>query len=187
MKTRNKMIIQKIQTKINSIDSEAELKKLPLHKALEAEFDRVFDSDKALQGSLKTIDDSDEYTFNECGEVYSFIRIDRNLIDYYKSIAGALDQLERYLADYNGLVLDTENECILSCMGSYIAINDKGEVYEFDICGKIKWITTQDEYKTVKNRNLIIESHMEKTGEYNGVFKIDSYGMVTRVNTQERS
>ncbi len=153
-----------------------------LEEALQAAWNRVFKRDKALQAALKALESSNEYGSDEAG-IYRWTRY--TFEDEHKAHSSFL---ESYLQDAC-VHADMANDSLVAYEGSSLIINEDGDVYDEDsskhVIEKSEYTVDGDANEGV--RNILIESHMENTGHFPGVFRTDRNGNVFSVSTLENT
>jgi len=145
---------------------------------------KIFDNDKQLQKDAENAQNASEYGADENG-IYSWFRVNTNLTDYTE----CKDYLEEWLSDKYCLTIDWTNNCFVSWQGDDNIIIQDDTRRDNGIYQGHKLLFDESEYKNDDNeidevkRNELIEKHMEKTGYFPGVFRVDSHGNVFYVKT----
>jgi hypothetical protein len=143
---------------------------------LQKEYDKVFEDCQFLQEILSKLENSTHY-FAEYDEICRYV--DFCNIEKFEEDS---NYLENYLSEYHLLRVDWENRLLIAGEGPSIIVNEDGDVLDQD---SGKWIIKRNDYKTERERNLLIESWMEETGYFPGVFSVDRHGNTFSINTRE--
>lgn len=153
---------------------------------LQAAWNKVFQDSGVIKAMVSKVENSKDYTHTEYGDIASWAHVDLEDFEDCKPY------FESYMRD-NGIDVDWTNDAIvLSCGPDNLIIqNDtpyrraNGVWCEGNCVIKESEYTNDDNEVDTSKRNKLIESYMEKTGCYPGVFRCDSHGNVFSVNTQE--
>lgn len=144
---------------------------------------------KALQTALDKLQafEGVRYCTDEGGCATAWVRFD--------AMADIPDEEREYFEDYNsseGTYLDWENSVLINSLGhDEIFINDSGRKHDRGVYQSSKRLFSEDEYTDEAGevsevlRNALIESHMNATGCFPGVFVTSEYdNELTPVITQ---
>ena len=170
---------------LNSASTEYQRGRQTIEAELQAECNKVFENDKALQTALSNLEMASEYSADRHGEIVRWYR--------YAGLSDVLPELRDYLDNYvsdHCVSIDWDNECLQMNEGDVIIIQDDTR-HDNGVWLSGKLIIDESEYKDdgevdELKRNQMIEAYMERTGYFPGVFRVDSYGNVSHVNTQTK-
>lgn len=176
--------IEKLISKLNEVKAEAQAKRSELESKVQAELDKVWNADKALQSDLTRLESSGEYGSDD-GGIYQWIRSSVEFpAEEFRSY------FEAYLSDHC-VHVDFEHEAFKAYVGGAIVINEEGDVYSADDgINADSWIVERHQYTDEEGeadeskRNALIEAWMDKRGYFPGVFSMDRYGNVFPVDTR---
>lgn len=147
---------------------------------LQTAWNEVFQANTQLTNVVTQLEKSTDYSWDKYGEIVSWIRFD--LSDYRDN----LEYFKDYMREYHHVTVDSDSDCLAYSQGPCIVINEDGDVYDQDgdkfFVSKIDYRDDDGESDYVK-RNELIESYMEKSGYFPGVFRSDRHGNVFHVNT----
>ena len=164
---------------------------------VQIEANKLFDKDKELKQALIELENSNDYNIGEYGELESWIRFNSNFPNELN------EYFENYLSENFGYIrMDFKNDALISFHGDdFISIQDDARHNQDNgIWQGQKMIIKEDEYRdenpenehyergeiNIAKRNELIEQHMEKTGYFPGVFRVDYHGNVFSVNTKKK-
>lgn len=164
--TKLETLVQKkieLETKHNETIVDLSSKHNEVIEKLDTKIDKLLkpmlDNNKGLQKALKDLEarnDNCTITYDEYGELQAFVTYQfKNELHH--------DFLNRYLEGYcidysNG---DDGNYASLQMILDAIVVTIEGDIYQ----GTTKIIKNSD-YQNETDRNILIEKHMEKTGEF---------------------
>jgi len=153
-----------------------------IRENLKQEYFKILDKDYELENAMLTCNSEYNPMLLEDG-LYSWSRF--TVPDKYLDIK---DILAEYLSD-RGFILDAENDSILSYYGDdYIGIQEDTR-HDNGVWQGHKLIIEESEYLdnsgsvNVKQRNQLIEQHMEETGIFPCVGIVTRYGEFQPVDT----
>lgn len=159
--------------------------RLEIESKMQVEYNKIFKADKKLAKAIQATEDSVKYTTGESGDIESWCATDS--LRVYSDCA---EYLENWLMENHFMRPDFDNDCLLMSHGDdNLIIQDDARRGDNGVWQSQRMIIDQDAYTTedgeidVKKRNALIEAHMEKTGYFPGVFRVDQYGNVTPVST----
>ena len=152
-------------------ESEKEVKEL---------FKIEFKKDPDLKKALSKLEGTQQLTSMEYDEYYyQWTRFDADTIlpsieEFGETIHNlALESFREYIDNFGCYSYDEKSECIVSCIGPAIIINEDGEILDQD---SNKWIAKKNQFESEKERNDFIESYMQKTGVFPWIVRVDHYG-----------
>jgi hypothetical protein len=156
-------------------------------KRLRDQWTKIFENDKQLQKDAENALNASKYDIEEDG-IYSWYRVKTNLADY----ESCKDYLENWLSDSYCLQINWKDNCFQNYLGPDCLIIQDDTRRDNGVWQESKLIIDESEYKdddgvNVELRNALIEKHMEKTGFFPGVFKVDQYNNIFLVDTKEGS
>lgn len=154
---------------------------------LQAEWNKVFDASTAIREAISRLDMSTEYQTNEYGEICQWVDFDLGEFEAVR------EYLREYLRDLYCVDLDAHNDILTMSLGSDCLIiqDDAHRARDSGVWQGHKLIIPQSDFETEDGeidetkRNELIESYMEASGYFPGVFRVDQHGNVFPVNTQE--
>lgn len=179
--------INKLFAALENLQGESRVKESEITSKIQALLDDQYKGWKALQDILNKLEsyESVEYFGDEYGDIYSFIRFP-DVLDVPEQ---ERDYFEAYLAD-RGVSVNYENEYLAQCLGGeeIVIQDDHGRangIYQGHnlIIDEIEYLDDNGDVDVTK-RNALIESHMEKTGWFPGVFCVTRSGDICPVKTQ---
>lgn len=173
----NKTIL-KLKKQYDALKQDQQKQARMLEDQLRGKLFKVFEKDKDIQKIVKKLNDKpDGYQYGECGNIEAWYRIDSKTMDKFEDYWGYLDD---YFSEYHCARLDKQYDAVLVSHGpEEIIINEDGDVFLGN-----KVIIEKNMYQDKKQRNVLIEEYMEKTGYFPGVFYQDHYGNLILVNTR---
>lgn len=150
---------------------------------LQVAWNNVFDKSKDIVNLTTQVFDSQDFRFNEYGEVESYAYVDLSDFEDCKRY------FENYMQELHFIKVDFKNECLTYNQGESLVIQDDTR-HDNGVWLNGKCIIDETEYKNdgevdETKRNQLIETYMEKEGYFPGVFRCDQYGNVFYVNTKE--
>jgi hypothetical protein len=153
---------------------------------IQKEINKIFDKDKEIKKALIELESSQELTFDEFGEVSTWLRFE--LPEKYKAY---IDEFLNYIGEL-GAYYDLKNDCLLSHIGDdYISIQDDTRS-DNGVWQNHKIIIEESEYKDDDGnidelkRNELIEEYMEKNGFFPYVIRVNRYGNAFFVSTNNK-
>ena len=185
MKTNEE--IQLLTVMVERAELDHSLKLSEYRKRLLAQWTKVFDNDRQLHKDAENAQNASEYGTDEHG-IYSWFRVKTNLDDY----AECKEYLEEYLIDKYCLSIDWNNSCFVTWLGDDNIIIQDDTRRDNGVWQGSKLLFDEDLYRNeddtinIEERNTLIENHMEKTGCFSGVFRVDIYGNVYLVSTLKK-
>ena len=170
--------IKALNQKLASIAGDAS----EIETQLQAEWNKVFADMTVLKDAVAKLESSNEYGFDEDGEIVSWIAFDTS------PFKGCEAYLVEYLRFNHCVEIDFFNNTLQTSHGDCIVIQDDTRRdnavylgYEV-IIQELEYLDEDGKVDEVK-RNALIEAYMEKMGGFSGVFRTDSYGNVFPVST----
>lgn len=155
---------------------------------LQKEYDKVFDDSKTLAKAIANAESASEYQLDEYGEVESWFRF-AGLSDFQE----CREYFETWLMESHYMRVDWDNDCFLYSQGESLIIQDDSRNRSDNgVWLGHKQLIAESDYRDEDGevdeakRNALIEAWMEKNGYFPGVFRVDSYGNVSPVNTQKK-
>lgn len=146
------------------------------------QWQKIFENDSQLMKDLRNAENASLYEANEDG-LYSLYRA-ISLENYIE----CKEYLEQFVSDY-GLSVNWKDSCLMNYLGDDNIMIQDDTRRDNGVWQGHKLIIEESEY--IENnevdenkRNALIEAHMEKTGNFPGVFRITQYGDVTFVKTK---
>jgi hypothetical protein len=132
---------------------------------------------------VSQVETSKELTQVENDEwLHQWIRADFSdlglMTDFLKGLFAEYMQENHYVS------VDFKNSVLTYSVGPALIINDQGDVYDQD---SGQWPIKRTDYETKAELNSLIEAHMEKTGHFPSVIRMDRHGNAYYVNTQEKA
>lgn len=175
----------KINNKIKALNKELtenDTKTIDIEKKLQCEYDKVFDKNKVLKEAIAAVNDSKEYSTNDCGDIVSWIRFDFTDFEHCK------EYLLNYLRDGHYIDCDFTNDTLMLSHGNDNLIIQDDTRHDNGVWCNGKCVIDESEYKDdgevdEDKRKELIEAYMQKTGFYPGVFRIDQHNNISLVKT----
>jgi len=138
----------------------------------------IFEKSKDLAKDLKSLEESQNWQFNECGDLDRWARMTFDLKIF--DLDDAWGSLSRYLSD-QGIYLDKEHDILLTSGGAHLILNEDNDVYDQDsgkfIVSKQDWQDNDGRQDENKLHDLL-EAWREKNGYFPALFRADHYGNV---------
>lgn len=176
--------LAKLFLDLNQAEFDASKQIESIKDLIQVELNQVFDADADLKLAILKLEASDEYTGMEDG-LYQWSRYEF-LADYSKDV---LEYFQAWLSDSYGYSYDAAHGALMNYLGDDCLIiqddtrRDNGVWQGRAIVIDESLYVDEDGEVDVEKRNALIESHMDKTGYYPGVFRVDYHGNVFSVNT----
>lgn len=135
-----------------------------------------------IQALVNKLNDSNELTSVENDEYFhTFTKA--NLSEFIDVKDESQKELfTTYMDEQHDITVDFKYDCVSQCVGPSIIINEQGDVLDED---NGKWIIGWADYDSEVKLKELIEAHMEKTGCFPSVIKVDRYGNGKYFNTQK--
>lgn len=149
---------------------------------------KIFENDKKLQRDAENAQNASEYGEDENG-IYSWFRVKTDLKEY----SDCSEFFETWLSENYNLTVDWENDCFVLWQGDDNIIIQVDTGRDNGVWQGSKLLFDEDLYRTedgtvdIEKRNALIEEHMEKTGYFPGVFRVDQYGNVSYIQTLKKN
>lgn len=150
---------------------------------LQTAYNEVFDKNEEIQKAIREVQTSQEYAWDNYGEICQYIRF------YANDFKDCQEYLKNYLRENHYIEIDFQADILTYSQGFNIVINEDGDVYDQD---SDKFFIKKNDYRNddgeldTDKRNELIEAYMEERGYFPGVFSSDRYGNVFAVNTQAK-
>ena len=187
MKLRNNMNkkINSLKKKLDTANADTNA----IEMQLQEEYNKIFAKDKTIAKDIKELDNSNEYGADQDG-IYSWVR-------FYAPESFPAENLKAYFSD-NGYNYDSENDTLMQWHGDDNIIIQDDTRHDNGVWQGHNLIIEEREYRETNPenehygdvnediRNELIEKHMEKTGYFPGVFRIDYHGNVFPVSTLKK-
>jgi len=149
---------------------------------LQDDFNKLFESDKALEKSIKECEnlESGEYFFDDCGMLCYGVVMDSD-----RDYSDCIDELRGYILDGSLLYLNLDSgEPILAstCGDEFYAIQSEGRLGSETVCyssGEQVAKLNQDSENPWDDFYKEINDHMESQGCFPEVISVDDHGGVT--------
>ena len=170
-----KALNKKLQTK--AADAAA------IEMELQTAWNKVFDDSDKIKAMVSKVENSDNYTSNKYGEVCSFVWID--LSDF----KDCKQYFETYMQDNHCVSIDWTIEALELSHGDDNLMIQRDTRHDNGVWQNHELVIDEAEYLDddgevdEAKRNALIETHMEKTGFFPGVFTVDYHGNIFLVNT----
>lgn len=169
-----------LQLAANRVNSEL------IREKIQKEYDTVFNDLLSLKKAISNAESASQYQGNEAGEIESWY--------YFPGLSDFLDcreYFENWLSEHHCMFVDWKNECLLFPQGESIIIQDdcrhKSDngvwLNHKQIIEETEYLDDSGQVNEAK-RNELIESYMEKSGFFPGVFRVDNYGNVSYIKTK---
>jgi hypothetical protein len=182
------MGITQLFQELEAFETETSNKAGELQSLIQTELDRTFDDWAALQSAVANLESFEgvEY-FSEGEDICSFVRFD--------CLADVADRERDYLESYlsgRGVLVDWKNEVLSQYLGPDCIIIQDDHGRDNGVYQEHKQLFDEDDYRDEdgeideQKRNALIESHMERTGCWPGVFRVTRHGDVYPVNTNKK-
>ena len=175
---------------LNQMIKQAEMRNSTLidtyKKRLQQHWNKIFDNDKQLNQDAINTQSASEYSLDDEG-IVSWYRVKTDLKKYNEG----REYLEEWLSDHYCLNIDWGNDCFTSYIGNDNIMIQDDTRRDNGVWQSHKLLFDESEYTDENGnidlikRNELIESHMEKTGYFPGVFRVTQYGYLYPVNTKE--
>jgi hypothetical protein len=178
--------IEKLFKKLNKIDLIHSKNQESIKTEIQKELNKIFNKNKEIKKSIKDLESGSCIDYlGEVDGIYSYIKC----YELSEIKPEYREYLKNYLSDY-GITIDFKNECLLNYLGDDNIIIQDDTRHDNGVWQGNKIIIAESEYKDDSRevdeslRNQLIEKHMEKTGYFPGVFRIDYYGNIFPINTK---
>lgn len=158
-----------------------------LQTKLQDELNKKFDRSSSLKAAVKDLEESREYSMDDCGEIFRFVRFD--VPAEFKSFT---DELNNWFSEAHGLYLDTgtspsQYTVLKSYCGECIVVNEDGDIF----LGH-ELIINSNEYNedgevNETKRNELIEAYMAKSGYFPEVLHQPRCGNLYLINTAKEN
>lgn len=158
-----------------------------LTDALQTEYNKVFNDSKELEKIIINASSSSEYQLGCDGDIESWFRF-YGLRDYQE----CREYFEAWLQDAHCMRVDWDNDCLVVSHGDDNLIIQTESRRNNGVYQSGKCVIEESQYRNDDNeideekRNALIEAHMERTGCFPGVFRMDYHGNVFPVNTRKK-
>ena len=150
---------------------------------LQAEWNEVFEDMTQLRDAVTKLESSNDYCRNSYGEICSWVRFDTS--DFKDCQAFLKDYMrESFCAE-----VDFENDSLTMNHGDDTLIIQDEMGRDNGVWQDHKLVIAEIEYKNddgeidKTKRNELIEKHMQKSGYFPGVFRVDCHGNIFPVST----
>lgn len=178
--------INKLTTELNEVNDNYANKREKIKQKLQVAYNKLFDHDIELTKALLNLESASEYGADAEG-IYRWFRFS----GLYDIPEAAREFFETYIQDNHYATVDWTNSCFMTYEGDAITIqddsrhrSDNGVWFNHkQIFKESDYINEENEVDETK-RNALIETYMENTGYFPGVFRIDQHGNVFYVNTK---
>ena len=172
--------IKRLNERLIALNCDAET----IQCELQVAWNGIFADLPILRDAVTKLENSTDYTFDQYGEIVSWIRFD--LSDFQDN----KQYLIEYMREYNFVEVNFVDDCLTYSQGpDCITIQDDTR-RDNGVWLNSKLIIEESDYKTEDGevdetkRNQLIEEYMNRVGEFPGVFRTDSYGNVSFVDTK---
>lgn len=151
---------------------------------LQIEWNKVFNDMVQIRDAVSKLEQSNDYMGNEYGEICSWVNFD--LSDF----KDCKEFFQEYMRERNFIEVDFQNDTLIMSHGDDNLIIQDDTRRDNGVWQGGKLVIDESDYKTEDGeidetkRNALIEAHMEKTGYFPGVYRIDYHGNVFPVNTK---
>lgn len=150
---------------------------------LQAEWNKVFEDMTQLRDAVTKLESSNDYCRNSYGEICSYLPFDAS------DFKDCGDFLKEYLRDAYCVDLDLENNSLTMSHGDDNLVIQDEMGRDNGVWQDHKQVIAETEYKNddgeidETKRNELIEKHMQKSGYFPGVFRVDYHGNIFPVST----
>ncbi len=171
--------IKSLNIQLNLVAQNAAGIEMELQKA----WNGVFDDMAILRDAVIKLQSSDEYSLGEYNEIVSWIRFDTS------SFKDCQMYFVEYMRDTHCVEVDFKNDTLQISHGDDCIVIQDDTGHDNCVWSGQKVVIQESEYLDEKGkvdeakRNALIEAYMERTGYFPGVFRLDSYGNVSSINT----
>lgn len=175
------MSIDKLFETLESLKSDQSKARADIEGKIQSALNIQFKDWKVLQDAIKALDTTSDYGSDE-GGIYSWVRFETSEVPEHTR-----DYLDAYLSDY-GIHLDYKNDSLMSFQGECITVQDDTR-FDNGVYDSHQLIIDPSEYTEngdidEDKRDYLIETYMDKTGCYPGVFHVTRNGDVYLIPTQ---
>ena len=169
--------INAIQARLDQVKGDASA----IEMELQAEWFKVFEASEEIRDAVSKVEMSNEYQHNTFGEICQYVYCDLSEFP--------AEFLREYLRDAH--CVDLDGECLSMSQGDDCLVIQDDTRYGRDngLWQSSKRVIDEVDYKDddgeidEAKRNALIEKHMERTGFYPGVYRVDSNGNIFPVKT----
>ena len=156
-----------------------------VEQQLQIEWNGVFQDIGSLKDAVIRLEDSKDYYGGEYGDICSWVRFDtspyKDCQEYFKD----------YMQEYHCVRVNFKDDALILSHGDdNIHIQDDTR-HDNGVWQGHKVIIKESEYRDEETnevdevkRNQLIEAHMEKSGYFPGVYRVDRHGNIESVNTK---
>jgi hypothetical protein len=181
--------IKSLTQDLERLESESATRARAVREALQKEWEKVFEDSGKLQKAIENAEQACQYQFDRYGEIEAWYYFP-DLSDY----SDCREYFETWLQESHCLNVEWDSNCLLRSEGPDCLIVQDDTRYGRDngVWQNGRCVIPESDYKNEDGdvdevkRNALIESHMERTGYFPGVFRTDQHGNVFPVNTKPK-